>query len=645
MATGRETGEVIMGAPLARSLALHPGETPASFVARLAVHHRTIPRAFCSDLGMRWPFLCSGQDDQIARLAQLTGADPGALRFCAPVKIGIGRYRVGGAVSAVGGFRRTSIRVCPLCATEALDGPGPQAVVQLLEWCVTCLHRCRVHGVALCALPAAATSHETYDVVAQVLRHHDRIRAAAADAAADAAAEGAMLDESGFEAWIRARIHEGMPHDGLPNDGAQAGGSQTGGLPDDTPQDNWLRPLELGHLQRACLTLGLVLDGDFRSRLVDIGTARERALCALGFGVLSRGPEALAAELDRLRSRQRGTRPWFSTDLGHFHAWLRSTQQVEALGDMRGVLRDHVFRSYPVRPDQEVLGARPGHVTRITFDEARIRSGLGVAFLKRLLGHLRGIPPDQALAVTEITLADLDRVLVFWRGLANLKQAAARLGIRPVQVKELTEAGVLPCLRFGSALRYVRAGDIADLLAGLEPLPEAPRWSGCLSLPEFCAATSTALARVVRLWRAGELAGRVFRGEGQGLGALRIDAGAICSRIPVHADGDLRLPDAARYLQISLTGLRKLRDAGLLREIRKRNPDTNYRKGFIARASLARFERRYVTLGRLAAEHGVAPMHLARRLDRDGIPAVEIDGHAVRVYTRNALPVGLAGPG
>ncbi|MFD1882163.1 hypothetical protein [Paracoccus pacificus] len=48
------------GAPLIRSLVLLLGEMPASYVSRLAAHHGTPPREFCSDFGMRWPFLCSG---------------------------------------------------------------------------------------------------------------------------------------------------------------------------------------------------------------------------------------------------------------------------------------------------------------------------------------------------------------------------------------------------------------------------------------------------------------------------------------------------------------------------------------------------------------------------------------------------------
>lgn len=380
-------------APLIRSLDLLPGETPASYVSRLAAHHGTPPREFCSDFGMRWPFLCSGQDDQFQTLTRLTGVDLDELRFWAPRKLGNGRYRIGATTSSVGAFRRTTIRLCPICATAALKAQGPSGVFQLLEWCVTCIHRCEVHGAMLCALPAAAHAHETYDVASLAVRHQQVLVSAASDPE--------ILDESPFETYLRERIHRG-------------------------PRDDWLRPLELTHLHRACLTLGLTMAGQTMPNLSEVDRDRERRACDDGFEVLRNGPGALAAALDRLRGQMRTGRPYFSTDLGQFLAWLRTVQDVPALTEMSSAVRRYVFRHYPVKADQEVLGERPTRITHITFDEARTRAKLGTAFLKRLFAHVTGIPLDEAGSLSEITVADLDRVLVFWAGLCNLQDCGAR---------------------------------------------------------------------------------------------------------------------------------------------------------------------------------------------------------------------------
>ena len=510
-------------APLIRSLELLRGETPASYVSRLAAYHGTIPREFCSDFGMRWPFLCSGQDDQLRRLSRLTGANLRQLQFWSPGRLQSGRYRVGGAVSSVGAFRRTSIRLCPICMTEALDGPGTCAIFQLLEWCVTCLHRCEMHGVTLCALPPAANSHETYDVVAQVLRHQSLIL--------EAANRHETLRISPFEDYIRQRILHG-------------------------PLNDWLHPLELVHLHRACLTLGLTISGYPGKRLIDVDRDTERDACDAGFAVLRRGSEALAEALGQLRGRARDGRAWFSADLGLFHAWLRTVQEVPTLKSLVSTVQRHVFRNYPSKPDRPVLGA---------------------------LSHER----------------------------------------------------------LGSALRYARCTEVADLLQAIDALPLSQPFSGDLSLTTFCTVRSTALAQVIAAWRSGELNGQVMRGEGKGLQALRLSPNALCDRMERRLYSDSSLAETARYLRISLAAIRHLRDVGLLQQVRRRNADTNFLRNLISKASIRAFQRDHITLGQLAERRGVAPMHLARRLDHDGIPALETRHGMVRVYRRDVLPIGL----
>lgn len=596
------------GASLIRSLALLPSETPASYVSRLAAHHGTPPREFCSDFGMRWPFLCSGQDDQLQWLARLTHVDLHELRFWAPRKLDNGRYRIGATTSSVGAFRRTTIRLCPICATKALQGQGPSGVFQLLEWCVTCIHRCAAHGARLCALPAAAHAHESYDVVSLAVRHQQVL--------ASAAANPEILDESPFEAYLRERILRG-------------------------PRDDWLRPLELTHLHRACLTLGLTMTGQTMPNLSAVDHQCERRACDDGFEVLRNGPDALAAAFDRLRGRTRTGRPYFSTDLGTFFAWLRAVQDVTALAEMSSVVRRYVFRHYPVKPDQEVLGERPARITHITFDEARARAKLGTAYLKRLFAHVTGIPLDEASSLSEITVTDLDRVLAFWSGLRNLQGSAHELGIQSLQVKSLIELGVLSALRFGSALRYLHRAEVADLLRAVEALPATDGCSGFMPLKTFSTSRKIGIARIVAAWHSGELQGQVARGEGKGLQALRLHPDALCRKVLAPHHGDPNLAEAARYLRISLSAVRTLRDVGILRQVRKRNADTNFRQGYISSESLRSFERDHVTLGQLAERNAVAPMHLARRLDRDGIPALDTPRGMVRVYHQEMLPTDL----
>ena len=215
------------------------------------------------------------------------------------------------------------------------------------------------------------------------------------------------------------------------------------------------------------------------------------------------------------------------------------------------------------------------------------------------------------------------------------------LGIRPEQVKALIQIGTLSHERLGSALRYARCTEVTDLLHAVDALPLSQPFSGDLPLTTFCTVRSTALAQAVAAWRSGELNGQVTRGEGKGLQALRLSPNALCDRMERRLYSDSSLAETARYLRISLAAIRHLRDAGLLQQVRRRNADTNFQRNLISKASIRAFQRDHITLGQLAERSGVAPMHLARRLDHDGIPALETRHGMVRVYRRDVLPIGL----
>lgn len=103
------------------------------------------------------------------------------------------------------------------------------------------------------------------------------------------------------------------------------------------------------------------------------------------------------------------------------------------------------------------------------------------------------------------------------------------------------------------------------------------------------------------------------------------------------------LPETASYLKIGLGSIRRLRDHGYLCQVQRRNPDTNHRKSYISRVSIAGFEATYVTLGQLAALGNVAPIHLARRLDRDDVRPLSCGGKLVRVYKRRDVLSGEQG--
>ncbi len=204
-------------------------------------------------------------------------------------------------------------------------------------------------------------------------------------------------------------------------------------------------------------------------------------------------------------------------------------------------------------------------------------------------------------------------------------------------MKGLVRLHVFQSERFGSALRYLRRSEVLALLGELDDLPAESTKGGYLSLRRYCQTRKSSLERVLSEWRQGRLEGLVARGRGKGIHRLLIREDVEPRKFKLGLAEDLTVKDAALYLKISAVSVRKLRDAGFLSQVQKRNPDTNHRCRYISQQSLALFERRYTTLGRVSEHVGVAPMHLARRLDFEGVAPPQGLDSSVRVYERAQL--------
>ncbi|MBQ2262454.1 MAG: TniQ family protein [Loktanella sp.] len=581
------------------------GEVPASIVSRIAARNGIFPRDLCSDFGLRWPFLCSGYPDQLSGLADVAGLDRVSLARWNPEKIGIGRYRVGQTRSGTGVFRRTATRVCPVCIEEALEKDGRHGAHQLLEWNVMCLHGCEHHKVPLVELPRAGTSHESYDVVAQIDRHSDLMKKAA-----DA---GPKYAPTAFDAYVRGRINHG-------------------------PQADWLSKLELSQLHGACLTLGATICESPVHGLAHVDPDLEREFCVEGLSVLSAGPASLMACMEGLKSRPRAQRSYFSTDLGAFYVWLRAAHGDAEVQSIIDCVHAFAVQNYTMKPKKRVLGRPVPDVQRMSFETAREQSGLSVGFLKRLIRHIDNLSEAQSTALTETTPDQLSRAIVFWGGLRNLKSTAIALNVHPTQVKGLIEKGILRSIRFGTALRYVFIEDVDRLLAKAAALPELPDVGVFLPLRDHCQNQRIGLVRIITLWQEGKVGGFVRGADAIGLQAIYVPQDVdVGVRDTPTAMRDLTPLEAASYLKIGVGAIRALRDAGYLGHAKRLNADTNHRHSLITQSSIREFEARFLTLGQLATSARVAPIHLARRLDREGVPTVTCRGRHVRAYERSQV--------
>jgi hypothetical protein len=515
-------------------------------------------------------------------------------------KATFGPYQIGRAQATTGVLNRTSGRHCPKCVANVLATNGAEGLFQRLEWSITCVHACFDHACPLIQLPRSENSHSAYDFASRVLQNRSLV--------IEASKANKKMKENHFEAYVRQRIHHG------------------------TSQD-WLSGLDLTYLHRCCITLGASLSGFSTTPISRLPDEEVRALCELGFKHVIRGPSGLRAALKKAHHHDRSRRPSIGADIGSFYHWLHRAHKDPALASLVDTTRKHIFETYPASLEKEIFGQTPRTRQLYTMADVRIRTGLGTTFIKTLLGYLYGLTDDEALKRNDVTSDEFNSLVDFWRSIAKLKEAASLLGVLPDQVKKLQEIHVLKTIKITSTLRYVEREQIGTILHKVSKLPVAGPRTSSVSLLRFCRSNRLAIEKVVQFWLNDKDKRGFYRGDGHGLHQIMLDPEIEITREDTMLHGDLMVPEAARFLKINVHAIRKLRDAGYLPEVRRRNPDTNHLKGFITKTSIQDFKREFVTLGQAAKSLRIPANHLAQRLDEKGFETIDCKSGYVRVYS------------
>lgn len=250
---------------------------------------------------------------------------------------------------------------------------------------------------------------------------------------------------------------------------------------------------------------------------------------------------------------------------------------------------------------------------------------------------MNGLDDAEALLRTDVHVDELAKAKAYWDKLINLKDAAWMLGLSGPQIKSLQALGAIDMVKITSSLRYLLRSQVAELLEKLDALPPSLPDRSVVPLREFCHLKQVSIVQIIDLWVQGKLEGKLCRGEGIGLQSLEVDWDFLSQKTLIELIGDLTAEETARYLKVNVAGIRRLRDAGYLEAISRRNPDTNHCKRYITKQSITAFEHEYVTLGQLANEQGIRPIHLAQRLDRDGVTPINCNAGPVRAYAIDVL--------
>lgn len=583
---------------------LVPGESATSLGSRLA-RRNGVQRliTFCSDVGIDYFALANGDPQEVARLAALGGVDPAALQTGTPQLVEPGWFRLGQERIKFTAFSRTSLRSCPACLAKGQ--PVDHAAHHGL-WQLTSIRTCPVHACYLVPLPPRQNGNDTFDVVRLLERFVPvaPVTAAAAD-----------LE---MERYLLHRVQSGA-------------------------SDGWLDRLPFHVAAQTCEGFGLLLTHGPDTKRDLVASADWAAAGTAGFRVLRAGPDAFRAKLKGLQMAQPLDSTLYRTRFRVFFEWLRYRDDDPDFDVIRNIVRDFVFRNFPIAEGQVVLGqpcpeqyVHSLATARSTFGVSSWQLGRRLAAIglaQRSSGSKRFVLRDYAPAnVVRNIVTEVDALL-------NATEAAERVGIDRNMMTKFTSRGLIPrYFAEQNTIPLYHPRDLAAFLGQLRRLVvKDAALQHPLDIPEASRRLGVPMDRVAQIilenqikLYASEVPQARFRDFRLSLDALRGAFGA-------QQEGAVEPTEAAKRLQVSVRTVRSLLDQGILEPRFAKEQRTARTRRYVSSRSVEEFTAEYVTVSALAAQSGRLPGAEAILQSDRGVQPLALGSRCNTIYRRSDL--------
>lgn len=479
-----------MTALLAPPLPYDPAETSLSWANRLAAVHTGQPvQRLLKDMGLSVPAFLTGEASVVGALAAVAGEDPDRVRHGA-FRL-LKRFNTFRGEDCHRSFASPRVRrFCPLC----LRADGSMAAWRHhILWCFAAVGVCPEHGVGLLSVPAdldCIDIREAVDVVGGLGR-------------ATASLQDRPIPE--YVSWLARRL------DGARDDG------------------NWLGTQTIAQVIDASEMMGAVLEHGHHVRVATLESELRHEAIARGFGVMAKGPAAVMAAFDDIRTASTATAVQAGplAMYGQLFEWLDRRTNFLDPGPVKGLLRDHILRHTAIPRGERLLGEevteRHLHSIATLSEVTRIPRRR----LTRLLQKLGRVPEGISDLESGHIVFPADEVEQLCRDFADavsLEEVPDHIGASIRQTQALRRAGILTPIvggkKPGDVRQIVFARRMLDeFLDRLEDLPITDA-SGTVDIATACQRVGIFTEDLV----AGILAGTIpaSRIDGRGLDRIRL---------------------------------------------------------------------------------------------------------------------------
>ncbi|OKO80965.1 TniQ family protein [Bradyrhizobium sp. AS23.2] len=592
--------------PLRQTVPLGTGETPASFVSRLAIRYAPSAREFCLDFGTTFQKVVDGDPEALAIVAAKGGVEPASLAASAFVKIGERRYHWHGEELVRGSLRRAAVAICPKCLSEDIAAAPhlrPElAPYQRAIWQIAAIRTCPVHNTPFVVLEKDLTPqllHDWSHHVAKALPKLDQLVANA---------EARPL--SGLETYVTDRVGHGP----------------VGGRLLDT------FPLHVAIA--ACELFGAVAAFGRRPNLKQLTDEEWRQAGGAGFDIFAGGSSTVHAFLEKLRdtyaySRSGNEGP--QALLGRIYQVLEFGREDKSYDQLRDLVGDFIRSRLPVGPGDIVFGKPVEQRVLHSIRTLSIETGLHPKRLRKLLQASGTLPEGSDGLVDGNCLFDAQRGYTLAAQASasafSLREAGKYLNAPRVQRDRLYRAGIIVPRIKGSA--HCAADQFApeDLDAFLASLLDSARLvatagDGQVTIPQAAKLAFCMSEDIVRLVLDGKLQRKWRIASERGYMSLLLDLDEVRALVRGPDHGGLTCLQIRDKLSTTAKVAAALIKHGHLKSITVVNPINRCPTVVVPAEEVARFEREYVSLFALARQRGRHFRAVKKELQDAGVEPV-----------------------
>lgn len=613
------TAEILLPA-----LPFHEDEVTQGYFARIGHFHAGVDVGrFCRYTALPLTDFRDGTDEFVANAAALSGVDLDWLRRNTLRRLPDDQFLFRGETLSVAVLRRTTVHFCPQCLAEdqARNPELVQGACRLRwSWLLRSVVSCPVHGTELveCPEPDAV---KAFDLTLLRARNEALLRAK----------RPARKHQPGnLQRYVVSRL------EGQRNAAA------------------WLDGQALAQAVKACEMLGALLADGPAAEIGDYTDIDWAKAGDVGFGICSRGAEAITHSLLAIRqtSGRRSGRTGPQAVFGLLYRWLEYTARPEEAGPIRNLLREVILSSFAIGPGEIVLGQKVERRIVHSVNSLKAATGLNPKRLYRLMLKAGMIPAntnDEALNQWVFPAEAGEDLIARILDSVPQNQLKGLLGCSKTQAEQLAAAklvtSVVPVEEgdFGLSVGAYNRDEITIFLALVcsNAKSGAEESEGFLDLTRVSKGRSSTV-EIIRWQIEGQLKHTRLIGADHRIDRLRFSLAEVRVLARARAGTDLhRLTVVADRLGLTLLAVKQLTasEGGepLLPLVPKEDCVGRQGAAYVSTAAIEKFVASYASLSHVARLMGVHPKTASLVLDERVSPVSHPSAAGIRLYHRQDI--------